>query len=114
MMDKGIMGGSAIILVLSLLQEQEMYGYQIVQELDAQSEDSFHLQEGTLYPLLHSLESAGHVKSRVEYIGSRPRRYYRITDSGRALLKDKLHQWAIITTMLRRLNPDWVDELEYV
>ncbi len=104
MMDKGIMGGSAAILVLSLLQNREMYGYEIVQELAAQSDDTFLLKEGTLYPLLHSLEDAGHVVSRVQPTDNRPRRYYRITDSGRTLLADKLRQWDTITGILQRLN----------
>ena len=106
MMDKGIMGGSATSLILSLLQDREMYGYQIVQELAAQSNDTFRLQEGTLYPLLHSLENAGHVVSRLQMMGGRPRRYYHITESGQALLADKLKQWATITAMLQRLNSD--------
>ena len=108
MIDKGIMGGSATILVLSLLQKREMYGYEIVQELAAQSDDTFHMQEGTLYPLLHSLENAGHITSRVQIYNGRPRRYYHITESGQTLLTDKLKQWETITNMLQRLNPGTV------
>ena len=104
MIDKGIMGGSATILVLSLLQKREMYGYEIVQELTAQSDDTVHMQEGTLYPLLHSLENAGHITSRVQIYNSRPRRYYHITESGQVLLTEKLKQWETITNMLQRLN----------
>ena len=106
MTDKGMIGGSSTILILSLLQKREMYGYEIVQELAAQSDDTFRLQEGTLYPLLHSLESAGHIVSRVQVCGGRPRRYYRITESGQTLLAERLRQWNTITGMLRRLNSD--------
>ena len=54
--DKSALPGGTAMLVLALLKEQEMYGYQIIEELEKRSNQVFHLQEGTLYPLLHSLE----------------------------------------------------------
>ena len=104
MIDKGMMGGSATLLILSLLTQREMYGYEIIQELAARSEDAFRMQEGTLYPLLHTLERDGHIASRVQLVSGRPRRYYHITDSGRTLLADKRRQWEVVDQMLRGLS----------
>lgn len=105
MIDKNMMGGSATILVLSLLQQREMYGYEIIAELSARSEDAFRMQEGTLYPLLHTLEREAHIASRVQIVSGRPRRYYRITERGQALLADKLRQWELVDQLLHSLLP---------
>lgn len=51
--DKSALPGGTAMLVLALLKEREMYGYQIIEELEKRSNQVFHLQEGTLYPLLH-------------------------------------------------------------
>lgn len=50
--------GNTSMLVLSVLSEKEMYGYQIIQELQVRSDNVFSLKEGTLYPLLHSMEKS--------------------------------------------------------
>ena len=54
--DKSPLPGGTAMLVLALLKGREMYGYQIIEELEKRSSQVFRLQEGTLYPLLHSLE----------------------------------------------------------
>lgn len=51
------------LLVLSLLSQGDMYGYQMIAELDRQSDHTFTMKEGTLYPILHALEQAGAVES---------------------------------------------------
>ena len=55
--DKSLMAGSTTLLVLSLLSREEMYGYQMITELDRRSDHTFELKEGTLYPILHGLEA---------------------------------------------------------
>ena len=55
-MDKSLLAGSTTMLVLKLLDGQDMYGYQMIEELSRRSERAFALKTGTLYPLLHSLE----------------------------------------------------------
>ena len=62
-MDKRYMALGTSMLVLRLLKQQCMYGYQIIRELEQQSQMVFRLQEGTLYPVLHSLEQQGAVTS---------------------------------------------------
>lgn len=54
--DKGLMAGSSTLLVLSLLESGDMYGYQMIEELARRSNDTFQMKEGTLYPILHALE----------------------------------------------------------
>lgn len=82
------------MLLLSLLSRQDMYGYQIIRELERQSQEVFCLKEGTLYPLLHSLEQQGAVSSELRTAeNGRERKYYQITTSGKSLLKEKLEEW---------------------
>ena len=54
-MDKSLLAGSTTMLVLKLLDGQDMYGYQMIEELARRSDHAFALKTGTLYPLLHSL-----------------------------------------------------------
>ena len=62
-MDKSLISRSMVMLVLKLLEDRDMYGYQMVNELRRRSDDSFHLKAGSLYPLLYSLEEKGYVTS---------------------------------------------------
>ena len=88
--DKSSLPGGTAMLVLALLKEREMYGYQIIEELERRSNQVFRLQEGTLYPLLHSLERDKLVTAREqETPGGRKRRYYRITAAGLRALEEK-------------------------
>ena len=57
--DKSLLAGSTTMLVLKLLDGQDMYGYQMIEELSRRSERAFALKTGTLYPLLHTLEQKG-------------------------------------------------------
>ncbi len=96
--NKELMKGSTSILILSLLDKEDMYGYQITQQLKTTTENVFELKEGTLYPMLHSLENAGAIESfwLVADNGKR-RKYYKITKSGKKLLKDKKVEWQTYT-----------------
>ena len=94
--ESGAPAGSTAMLVLSLLKGEEMYGYQIIEELERRSNQVFRLQEGTLYPLLHTLERDKLVTAREqETPGGRKRRYYRITAAGLRALEEKREQWAV-------------------
>lgn len=54
--DKSLLSGSTTLLVLSLLSGEDKYGYQMIAELEAKSDNTFSMKEGTLYPILHTLE----------------------------------------------------------
>lgn len=74
---------STAMLVLALLKQGEMYGYQIIEELDRRSEHVFQMKEGTLYPVLHGLEKDRLVTAREAVTDKgRTRRYYAVTEKG--------------------------------
>lgn len=92
--DKSLLSGSTVLLVLALLEEQDQYGYQMIATLAQRSDHTFDLKEGTLYPILHTLESQGHVSSyESETPGGRKRKYYRLTRKGAQLLAEKRAEW---------------------
>ncbi len=94
--EKGSLNGSTTMLVLALLKEREMYGYQIIEELEKRSNQVFKLKEGTLYPILHGLEKDKLVTAQErEAPSGRVRRYYRITASGLRALEEKKEEWAL-------------------
>jgi PadR family transcriptional regulator PadR len=85
---------SSYSLLLSLLEEQPMYGYQIVKELETRSQGYFKFKEGTLYPALHRLEKSGLVSGNWEMLANgRQRRYYHITGKGQTKLAAEKSQW---------------------
>ncbi|WP_343208690.1 PadR family transcriptional regulator [Anaerolentibacter hominis] len=93
-MDKSLLAGSTALLVLKLLEQEDMYGYQMIEELRRRSDHTFDLKAGTLYPLLHTLEQKGFVASREEVMDTtRPRRYYSLTEGGRRQLSAKEAEW---------------------
>ena len=88
--NKELMKGSTSILILSLLENEDMYGYQIAQSLKEKSEKVFELKEGTLYPMLHGLENENAVESYwFDADNGKRRKYYKITSDGRKLLNLK-------------------------
>ena len=82
------------LLVLSLLSGEDMYGYQIITELNRRSNHTFDMKEGTLYPVLHGLWKDGTVECyETEAPTGRKRKYYHLTKKGRALLKTETEEW---------------------
>ena len=91
--------GSTSMLVLALLKGNEMYGYQIIEELDRRSNQVFQLKEGTLYPILHTLEKDRLIRAReAETVNGRVRRYYAITEKGLRALDEKKAEWQTYST----------------
>jgi DNA-binding PadR family transcriptional regulator len=77
-----------------------MYGYEITQLVRELSEERIVLTEGALYPSLHKLEAEGLVKAEVMTIGRRVRKYYVLTNAGKALAKDRVVEFVdFIKTM---------------
>ena len=101
---KGLMAGSTGMMVLHLIAERDMYGYEIVRELDQRSNSVFTLKEGTLYPVLHGLENAGLVQSYMQTADSgKSRKYYRVTKKGGTALADKKAEWQIFSKSVSRV-----------
>ena len=103
--DKSLLAGSTTMLVLKLLDGQDMYGYQMIEELSRRSERAFALKTGTLYPLLHSLEGKGAhpLLWKKDEGAARPRRYYHLERKGQHLLREKEVEWATFTTAVDRV-----------
>jgi len=86
--------GSTEILILSLLAEEPMYGYQIGQELQQRSEGYFEMKEGLLYPTLHRMAQEGLLRAEWRESGTgRRRKYYAISDKGRQALREQTAEW---------------------
>src|SRR5882762_2085188 len=82
--------GTLPTLILEALVHEPSHGYRIAQQIKQRSQGVLDFKEGTLYPALHKLENEGHVESYEGIENGRPRRYYRITESGHGtLVKDK-------------------------
>ena len=93
--------GSADSLLLCLIEQQPMYGYQIIKELERRSQGYFKFKEGTLYPALHRLEKSGLIVGKWQELPTgRQRRYYYITDKGYRLLVLRKSQWEDFLTAM--------------
>jgi PadR family transcriptional regulator PadR len=91
---RDLLKGSSNSLLLCLLEQQPMYGYQIVKELEARSQGYFKFKEGTLYPALHRLEKSGLITGKWQMLpNGRQRRYYYITAKGYSKLALEKTQW---------------------
>jgi PadR family transcriptional regulator, regulatory protein PadR len=99
--DKDLVAASATPLVLAILTEGESYGYAILRRVRDLSVGELEWTDGMLYPLLHRLRRLGYVTTewRTPPEGRR-RRYYAITDGGRAALAEQQRQWVTVTRAL--------------
>jgi PadR family transcriptional regulator, regulatory protein PadR len=85
--------GVSELLLLRLLAQREMYGYELAKTVQAVTRQEIRLGEGMLYPLLHGLELQGLLRSRRQSVAGRPRVYYRATAKGKRRLALLLEQW---------------------
>lgn len=90
---KELAKGSTPLLVLSVIAREDMYGYQIIKTVEKQSGDVFSMKEGTLYPILHTLESGGFLTAYWLEANGRSRKYYKITDKGLKQLEENRREW---------------------
>ncbi len=91
-------------MLLSLLSEQDRYGYEIIKELETRSDNTFEMKEGTLYPILHRMENSGYLKS---YMKKGPtgkdRKYYQITKKGLKQLVEEQDTWQEFSSSVQRV-----------
>jgi DNA-binding PadR family transcriptional regulator len=99
---KDLVAASATPLVLAILGERESYGYAILKRVAELSDGELEWSDGMLYPVLHRLERNGDIESawRRSETGRR-RKYYRLTDQGRARLAEEQRQWEVVDSTLR-------------
>lgn len=91
--DKALISGSMSLLILRLLSEKDMYGYEMIDTLRKRSENVFELKAGTLYPLLHSLEDKNYLICYEQEACGKVRKYYRLTRDGQKFLEKKQKEW---------------------
>src|SRR5512145_2290761 len=108
MANANFMNGVPELLILRLLGEREMYGYELVRAIRTETGNAIRLGEGVVYPVLHALEHAGALKSRRKTISGRTRVYYTITPRGAKRLNGLVDQWSRIAAALGSLakEPD--------
>ncbi len=97
-----LLKGTTTLLILGVLREAELYGYEIAQRIRERSGSVISPGEGWLYPALHRLESRGLLVATWRDGGIGPRRrYYRITDQGIASLEAHSREWETFTRSVR-------------
>jgi DNA-binding PadR family transcriptional regulator len=93
--------GTLKTIVLNLLKENgKMYGYEITQRVKELTNEKIQITEGALYPTLHALVKNGELDIEEVYLGKRVRKYYTLTESGRASAVEKINEFVdFIKTM---------------
>jgi PadR family transcriptional regulator PadR len=95
------MAGVPELMILRLLQEQDMYGYQIVQAIRARTAEVVSLGEGVVYGVLYTLEHEGALKSRRKLVEGRSRIYYAVTARGLRRYGELAKTWATLSEAIR-------------
>ena len=104
MISKNLTAASTKPIVLAILRNGENYGYQIIQQVREVSGGSLEWSEPMLYPVLKRMEREGLIKSKWRVIDNkRFRRYFRLTELGRAELEKERAQWSVVQTAFFRL-----------
>lgn len=106
-LDKELMKGSIDLLLLSLLSQKELYGYEMTKILRQMSEGQYEISEGTLYPALKRLERKEFIEGYWKESESGRRKYYRITDSGRTELERKRSSFTFLENLVRKSAEDF-------
>ena len=92
------------LVILSLLDAEDMYGYQLVQEAERRSGGAIVTQEGSLYPVLYKLLDGGFISDRRVLVGKRMTRvYYHLEDSGKAYLEALVREYRAMGQGMVRL-----------
>lgn len=104
MFNRELVKGSTSLLLLQLLEERDMYGYELVKELENRSGNEFSVKEGTLYPALHKLEKQEYIECYWQEQEKGPaRKYYRITEAGKEMLLEKTREWNDFVSVMNKM-----------
>jgi PadR family transcriptional regulator PadR len=102
--DKELKRGTLEMILLRLISERQMYGYELASTLEKRGGTLFRVKEGTLYPVLYRMEKAGYIEARWETLERGvPRKYYRLTKSGVKFLEARVAEWKEFTSAITRL-----------
>ena len=92
-MNKELLKGTTEVMILKMLDRAPSYGYEMIKNFEIMSNGTFKFKEGTLYPILHSLEKKKYIESYWDRQEGRRRKYYKITKLGCEQLKNKKDEW---------------------
>lgn len=117
MIKDGLKFSTVELLLLSLLKDEDKYGYQLTQEIASKSGNIFHLKEGSMYPVLYKLIDRGLISDHAEKVGVRRTRiYYHLEPAGRAYFENLKSDYAQITkaviNVVNNLETNIIDEEE--
>ncbi len=102
--DRELKRGTLEMVLLKLVAERQMYGYELVSTLEDRSGQTFQIKEGTLYPILYRLENAGFIEPRWETLERGvPRKYYRLTEKGKSQLTLLIKEWQDFSSAINRI-----------
>ena len=92
--DRSLVSGSTTMLLLKLLSEKDMYGYEMIETLREKSQNVFDLKPATL----NRLEDKKYLTVYEKEVGGKVRKYYSITKTGRKVLEEKKEEWKIYSS----------------
>ena len=102
MIHSDVIRGHIDTIILKLLLEKDMYGYEIANEIKDRTKNKFNIKEATLYSVVGRLESRELI---VSYMGEKThggkRRYYRVTPLGKAYYKEMIQEWELLREIMR-------------
>lgn len=101
--NSNFMAGVPELMILRLLQDREMYGYEIVAAIRSGTSEAVTLGEGVVYPVLHGLERDGALKSRRKAVNGRSRVYYTLTAKGARRLSDLTQTWTNLNSAIQTM-----------
>jgi PadR family transcriptional regulator PadR len=101
-----LLDGVPELLVLRLLATREMYGYQLVSEIERRSGGTLGFGEGCIYPVLHRLQEGKLLEERAEEVSGRTRRYYRLSGAGRKRLHALEEKWQQVSAAVAACAPE--------
>lgn len=102
-LNKELIKGSTVTLILNVLNKEPMYGYGMIKEIENKSNGVFLFKEGTLYPILHDLEKNKLIESFWDAENGRRRKYYRITKKGIKELKSRENEWKLFSQTMAQV-----------
>ncbi|MGE5627966.1 MAG: PadR family transcriptional regulator [Solirubrobacterales bacterium] len=111
--DKEILKGYIDTIVLSVMQTEDMYGYEIAKSIREKTEDKFEMKEATLYVSLKRLEKKNYLKgywNDDKGTGGGRRRYYSLTEEGKEYFKEKVEEWVLLKSLLNNFMEVMFDE----
>ena len=97
--------GAGPLAVLTLLADRDMYGYELAEAIDRQSNGVLSMGHSTLYSLLYNLEGKGLLEPGRRKVGKgRPRKYYRLTQEGHVWLEKHRKEWSALVDAMAQLG----------